>query len=55
MLFQKPVKTPATVLIAVNLDKAEGRKLHITATQQDESGKALAKASAVFISLGGQL
>lgn len=55
MVFQKPVKTPATVLVAVNLDKVEGRKLLITATLQDGSGKALAKSSAVFIGLDGKL
>ncbi|KAL6891855.1 HotDog domain-containing protein [Trichoderma evansii] len=55
MLFQRPVKTPATVLVAVNLDKVEGRKLYITATLQDGSGKALVKASAVFIGLDGKL
>jgi acyl-coenzyme A thioesterase PaaI-like protein len=55
LLFQKPVKTPATVLVAVNLDKVEGRKLHITATLQDGSGKALAKCSAMFVGLDGKL
>lgn len=55
MSFQKPVKTPATVLVAVSLDKVEGRKLRITATLQDGSGKALVKSSALFIGLDGKL
>ncbi|UKZ89584.1 uncharacterized protein TrAFT101_004630 [Trichoderma asperellum] len=55
ILFQKPVKTPATVVVAVKLDKVEGRKLCITACLQDGSGKALAKASAVFVGLDGKL
>lgn len=55
MSFQKPVKTPATVLVVVSLDKVEGRKLLITAAVQDGSGKTLAKSSAVFIGLDGKL
>ncbi|KAL9481105.1 hypothetical protein ACSS6W_005891 [Trichoderma asperelloides] len=51
----KPVKTPATVVVAVQLDKVEGRKLCITASLQDGSGTALAKASAVFVGLDGKL
>ncbi|KAI1159711.1 thioesterase superfamily protein [Nemania serpens] len=49
--FIRPVPTPATILARAWFTKAEGRKLYTQGSIEDESGRILARADALFVEL----
>lgn len=53
--YLKPVTTPSTVLVTVEVTRQEGRKLFMTAVIQDQHRQSLAKAEALFVALKQRL
>ncbi|KAI1193420.1 thioesterase superfamily protein [Nemania serpens] len=53
--FIRPVPTPATILARAWFTKFEGRKVYTQGSIEDESGRVLARADALFIELKASL
>ncbi|KAI1113245.1 HotDog domain-containing protein [Nemania sp. NC0429] len=49
--FIRPVPTPATILARAWFTKIEGRKFYTQGSIEDESGRILARADALFVEL----
>ncbi|TDZ51823.1 Acyl-coenzyme A thioesterase THEM4 [Colletotrichum trifolii] len=53
--YLRPVRTPQTVLVVVEIIKVEGRKFWIEGRIEDEKGDVLAKAESLYVRLREKL